>query len=93
MPNPDVPLISGTENFTVFIKNTITFPSFSSKSYRRNNMPNGYCVYEPDIESTWLCPIFRLGDIVKLARGIVNVNLYVMILISSNNILQNFSCI
>ena len=70
--NPDTPLISGTENFTVLIKNTITFPSFNSKRYRRNNMPNGYCVYDPDIESSWLCPIFRLGDIVKLARGIVN---------------------
>ena len=79
LPNPDVPLISGTENFTVFIKNTITFPSFGSKRYRRNNMPNGYCVYEPDIESTWLCPIFRLGDIVKLARGIVNVIVHGMI--------------
>ena len=69
IPNPDTPLISGTENFTVLIKNTISFPVFGAEKYHRNNMPNGFCVFEPEIASTWLCPIFRLGDIVSLAGG------------------------
>ena len=71
LPSPDLPLIYGTENFTVLIKNTISFPLFGYAQYRRNNMPNGFCIFEPEAESTWLCPIFRLGDIVKMARGMV----------------------
>ena len=68
-PKPGMALIQGTENFTVFIKNAISFPWFDSKKYRRNNLPNGICIYNPKNESTWLCPIFRLGDIVELAGG------------------------
>ena len=71
LPSPNLPLIYGTENFTVLIKSTISFPSFGNAQYRRNNMPNGFCLFEPEVESTWLCPIFRLGDIVKMARGTV----------------------
>ena len=69
LPMADQPLIQGTENFTVLIKNAISFPWFDIEKYRRNNMPNGICKYKPDNESTHLCPIFRLGDIVELAGG------------------------
>ena len=69
MPIPNKPLIKGSENFTVFIKNMISFPLFDLFKYRRDNMPNGKCVYIPEDQSTWLCSVFRIGDIVKLARG------------------------
>ena len=69
LPMADQPLIQGTENFTVLIKNAISFPWFDIEKYRRNNMPNGICMFKPNNESTWLCPIFRLGDIVELAGG------------------------
>jgi P2X purinoceptor 4 len=68
-PKVDRALIQGTENFTVFIKNAISFPWFDGTKYRRNNLPNGICIYNPNDESTWMCPIFRLGDIVELAGG------------------------
>ena len=76
LQSPDLPLIYGTQNFTVLIKSTISFPLFGDAQYRRNNMPNGFCTYEPEVESTWLCPIFRLGDIVKMARGMVSIISY-----------------
>ena len=65
----DKPIIQGVENFTVLIKNTISFPWFDREKFRRDNMPNGICIYEIEDESTWLCPIFRLGDIIELAGG------------------------
>ena len=69
LPNSDQPLIKGTENFTVFIKNSISIPWFDEEKYRRNNMPNGICLFEASDDSTSLCPIFKLGDIVELAGG------------------------
>ena len=69
LPMTDQPLIQGTEDFTVLIKNAISFPWFDMEKYRRNNMPNGICMFKPKNESTWLCPIFRLGDVVELAGG------------------------
>ena len=72
----DQPLIQGTENFTVLIKNAISFPWFDIVKYRRNNMPNGICMFDPEKESTWLCPIFRLGDIVELAGGILQLRIF-----------------
>ena len=69
LPLPDRPLIMGTENFTVFIKNMISFPLFDMHKYQRDNMPNGMCEYIPEDESTRLCSIFRIGDIVRLAGG------------------------
>lgn len=66
------PLIPNTEYFTVLIKNAISFPWFDALKYKRNNMPNGVCVFNPMDKSSWMCPIFRLGDIVSLAGGIVN---------------------
>ena len=69
LPNSDQPLIKGTENFTVFIKNSISIPWFDEEKYRRNNMPNGICLFDASDDSTSLCPIFKLGDIVELAGG------------------------
>ena len=69
LPTHDSPFIQGTDNFTVLIKNIISFPLFGSNKYLRNNMPNGFCRYNPDDESTWLCSIFRLGDIITMAGG------------------------
>lgn len=63
------PLIPKTELFTVLIKNAISFPWFDENKFKRNNMPNGICVFDPNDESSWTCPIFRLGDIVRLAGG------------------------
>ena len=65
----DEPLIPNTEYFTVLIKNAISFPLFDPKKYRRNNMPNGVCIFNPNDPESWVCPIFRLGDIVGLAGG------------------------
>lgn len=71
LPMPDRPLIPNTEYFTVMIKNSISFTTFHLELYRRNNMPHGICMFDPNNSDTWLCPIFRLGDIVGLAGGIL----------------------
>ncbi len=42
----DGPLIPGFENYTVFIKNSISFPRFGN-SYTRKNMKDGkICVFK-----------------------------------------------
>lgn len=63
------PLIPQTDDFTVLIKNAISFPWFDASKYKRNNMPNGICLFKPLDQDSWTCPIFRLGDIVALAGG------------------------
>jgi len=68
------PLIPQTEFFTVLIKNAISFPRFDHQNqYKRNNMPNGICLFNPKQKQSWTCPIFRLGDIVGLAQGILTI--------------------
>ena len=69
LPMPNEPLLKNTEKFTVLLKNSISFPWFGADIYRRNNMPNGICKYNPDDPKTHYCPIFQLGDIVRLAGG------------------------
>ena len=69
LPLMNQPLLKGTEEFTVFIKNSISFPWFDKESFHRDNMPNGICIYKPNDKSTWLCPIFRFKDIVEMAKG------------------------
>ncbi|XP_037543513.1 P2X purinoceptor 1 isoform X2 [Nematolebias whitei] len=66
---PDPPLLMSAENYTLFIKNSITFPLFG---VTRSNLVEGIdgdyiskCLYHP--KNAPLCPIFRLGDIVKLS--------------------------
>ncbi|XP_054467113.1 P2X purinoceptor 7 [Anoplopoma fimbria] len=64
--NPPRPaMLAAAENFTVLIKNNIRFPAFNFT--RRNILPEmneGYlksCQRDKDP----LCPIFRLGDVVR----------------------------
>uniref|UniRef100_A0A7N6BEQ8 P2X purinoceptor n=1 Tax=Anabas testudineus TaxID=64144 RepID=A0A7N6BEQ8_ANATE len=66
---PSPPLLMSAENYTLFIKNSVTFPIFG---VTRSNLVEGIdadyinkCLYHP--EDAPLCPIFRLGDIVKLS--------------------------
>ncbi|XP_020785901.1 P2X purinoceptor 1 isoform X3 [Boleophthalmus pectinirostris] len=66
---PDPPLLMSAENYTLFIKNSVTFPLFGVS---RSNLVEGIdanyiskCLYDPD--KAPLCPIFKMGDIVKLS--------------------------
>ncbi|KAM9384071.1 P2X purinoceptor 1 isoform 3-T3 [Pholidichthys leucotaenia] len=66
---PDPPLLMSAENYTLFIKNSVTFPLFG---ITRSNLVEGIdadyistCLFHT--EDAPLCPIFRLGDIVKLS--------------------------
>ncbi|KAK9536160.1 hypothetical protein VZT92_005968 [Zoarces viviparus] len=66
---PDPALLLSAENYTLFIKNSVTFPIFGVS---RSNLVEGIdydyikkCLHEPN--DAPLCPIFRLGDIVKLS--------------------------
>jgi len=58
-----VPLLE-TENFTVLIKNNVQFPKFK-ESGRNIRSDLKTCVYDPDKDP--LCPIIKLGTIVKQA--------------------------
>ncbi|NXD83614.1 P2RX3 protein, partial [Halcyon senegalensis] len=65
----DVPVMLEAENFTLFIKNSIRFPLFG---FEKANLPApgsagslGRCRFHPEREP--LCPILRLGDVVRLA--------------------------
>ncbi|XP_035523120.1 P2X purinoceptor 1 isoform X3 [Morone saxatilis] len=66
---PDPPLLMSAENYTLFIKNSITFPLFEViRSNLVEGIDNNYiskCLYDP--EDAPLCPIFKLGDVVKLS--------------------------
>ncbi|XP_038563421.1 P2X purinoceptor 1-like isoform X2 [Micropterus salmoides] len=66
---PDPPLLMSAENYTLFIKNSVTFPLFGvTRSNLVENIDKEYiktCLYHPT--DSPLCPIFKLGDIVKLA--------------------------
>ncbi|XP_064612212.1 P2X purinoceptor 4-like isoform X2 [Liolophura sinensis] len=67
-PNlPKEPVLKGSKNFTVFIKNNIEFPKFSVK---RRNLPSKAndtylqsCKYNSATDNS--CPIFQLDTIVK----------------------------
>ncbi|KAM8898844.1 P2X purinoceptor 1 isoform 2-T2 [Spinachia spinachia] len=67
IPNPAI--LMSAENYTLFIKNSVTFPIFGIS---RSNLVEGIdgeyiskCIHDP--KDAPLCPIFRLGDIVKLS--------------------------
>jgi len=62
-------LISGSDNHTVFIKNSIRFSYFGDQYHRNNLINNTVCAYQLDNSDTWLCNIFRLGDMVTAAGG------------------------
>lgn len=66
---PDPPLLISAENHTLFIKNSVTFPQFEvTRSNLVEGVDNEYigsCLYDP--VTAPLCPIFKLGDIVKFS--------------------------
>ncbi|XP_035022581.2 P2X purinoceptor 7 isoform X1 [Hippoglossus stenolepis] len=64
---PRPALLAAAENFTVLVKNNIRFPAFSF--IRRNILPqmNGAYLKSCQRENDSLCPIFRLGDMVREA--------------------------
>ncbi|XP_036987376.2 LOW QUALITY PROTEIN: P2X purinoceptor 6 [Artibeus jamaicensis] len=68
---PTQPLLVQAENFTLFIKNTVTFSKFNfSKSNALETLDNTYfkrCRYDP--LSSPYCPVFRIGDLVAAAGG------------------------
>ncbi|XP_070535260.1 P2X purinoceptor 4a-like [Ptychodera flava] len=68
-PRLDKPVLYEAANFTVLLKNSISFPKFGF--YKRNILESSNeaflkeCIYnsrDPDLQ---FCPKFRLGDIVK----------------------------
>ncbi|XP_010895328.2 P2X purinoceptor 1 isoform X3 [Esox lucius] len=66
---PDPALLISAENYTLFIKNSVNFPLYK---VRRSNLVEGInmqyiksCLYDPEKDP--LCPIFRLGDLVKMS--------------------------
>uniref|UniRef100_A0AAX7VVE1 P2X purinoceptor n=1 Tax=Astatotilapia calliptera TaxID=8154 RepID=A0AAX7VVE1_ASTCA len=63
---PRPALLAAAENFTVLIKNNIRFPAFN---YIRNILPEMNDAYLRNCHrgNDSLCPIFRLGDIVREA--------------------------
>ncbi|XP_074468239.1 P2X purinoceptor 1 isoform X2 [Sebastes fasciatus] len=66
---PDPPMLMSAENYTLFIKNSVTFPLFGvSRSNLVEGIDAGYiskCLHNP--VTAPLCPIFRLGDIVNMS--------------------------
>uniref|UniRef100_A0A2K6UVN0 ATP receptor n=1 Tax=Saimiri boliviensis boliviensis TaxID=39432 RepID=A0A2K6UVN0_SAIBB len=68
---PSRPLLAQAQNFTLFIKNTVTFSKFNfSKSNALETWDPTYfkrCRYEPRFSP--YCPVFRIGDLVAEAGG------------------------
>uniref|UniRef100_A0A8C6UUV6 P2X purinoceptor n=1 Tax=Neogobius melanostomus TaxID=47308 RepID=A0A8C6UUV6_9GOBI len=68
-PLPQKPLLSGAENFTIYIKNVIRFPKFNfTKSNVLETDTVNYlknCTYD-HVKHPY-CPIFRLGHVVSRA--------------------------
>uniref|UniRef100_A0A8C2L900 P2X purinoceptor n=1 Tax=Cyprinus carpio TaxID=7962 RepID=A0A8C2L900_CYPCA len=66
---PDPAILLTSENYTLFIKNSITFPHFNVvRSNLVESVNQSYintCLYHPKTDP--LCPIFRLRDIVELS--------------------------
>nr|XP_048308319.1 P2X purinoceptor 6 isoform X2 [Myodes glareolus] len=68
---PRKPLLVQAKNFTLFIKNTVTFSKFNfSKTNALDTWDSTYfkhCRYDP--HSSPYCPVFRIGDLVAMAGG------------------------
>ncbi|XP_069850402.1 P2X purinoceptor 6 isoform X3 [Dipodomys merriami] len=66
---PMKPLLIQAKNFTLFIKNTVTFSKFNfSKTNALDTWDTTYfkhCRYDP--HSSPYCPVFRIGDLVAAA--------------------------
>ncbi|XP_072659719.1 P2X purinoceptor 6 isoform X1 [Canis lupus baileyi] len=69
---PVKPLLVQAENFTLFVKNTVTFNKFNfSKSNALDTWDATYfkrCRY--DSHYSPYCPVFRIGDLVAAAGGV-----------------------
>ncbi|XP_004694982.1 PREDICTED: P2X purinoceptor 6 isoform X2 [Condylura cristata] len=69
---PMKPLLVQAKNFTLFIKNAVTFSKFNfSKSNALEIWDDTYfksCRYDP--HSSPYCPVFRIGDLVAAAGGV-----------------------
>uniref|UniRef100_A0A3P8ZBE1 P2X purinoceptor n=1 Tax=Esox lucius TaxID=8010 RepID=A0A3P8ZBE1_ESOLU len=67
---PENPLLAAAENFTVLIKNTVTYPKFNF--HKRNILPDVNSSYLKQCEFNRItdphCPIFRLKDMVAEAE-------------------------
>ncbi|KFO75818.1 P2X purinoceptor 7, partial [Cuculus canorus] len=67
MENPPEPaVLRSSEDFTVLIKNNIHFPKFNDTVLNIPPILNTSCTYNK--KTSPLCPIFRLGDILKEAN-------------------------
>ncbi|OQV17891.1 P2X purinoceptor 4 [Hypsibius exemplaris] len=68
---PALPVLNGTEAFTVLIKNQIIFPKFGIRrrnildSFQTNSTYLASCHYDPVNDP--YCPVFVLADIIRLA--------------------------
>ncbi|NXD77190.1 P2RX7 protein, partial [Halcyon senegalensis] len=63
---PEPAVLRSSENFTVLIKNNVHFPKFDCTVLNIPKVLNTSCTYNK--ETSPLCPIFRLGDIVQEAK-------------------------
>uniref|UniRef100_UPI00358DE7B5 P2X purinoceptor 5-like isoform X1 n=1 Tax=Myxine glutinosa TaxID=7769 RepID=UPI00358DE7B5 len=66
---PRKPMLAAAENFTIMIKNSITFGRFKvERSNMKDDVNKSYlqnCLHDPIRDN--YCPIFRLGDVVTRA--------------------------
>ncbi|NXY86019.1 P2RX7 protein, partial [Alcedo cyanopectus] len=63
---PEPAVLRSSENFTVLIKNNIHFPKFEVTVLNVPSTLDTSCMYNK--ETSPLCPIFRLGDILQEAK-------------------------
>ena len=73
------PLITGSEDHTVFIKNSIKFSYFGDE-FHRNNMPDRICLYNFSDPESRLCNIFKLGRIQNLITPTLMVSISLIFL-------------
>ncbi|XP_071790157.1 P2X purinoceptor 4-like [Asterias amurensis] len=69
LPRSRTPVLREAANFTVMIKNSISFPEFNFSKNIRETTQKSYlrsCRYDADSDP--LCPIFRLGTMVEMAN-------------------------
>jgi P2X purinoceptor 4 len=73
--NGSRPLLTEAFDFTVLIKNTISFPKFGEEYQKRNILEDAdknflkHCRYNATSKTDRFCPVFRIGDIVEMAGG------------------------
>ncbi|XP_070132031.1 P2X purinoceptor 6-like [Equus caballus] len=73
---PVKPVLVQAENFTLFIKITVTFSKFNSPSEHSGSSALEtwdatyfkHCLYDPCFSP--YCPVFHIGDLVAMAGGV-----------------------